>query len=83
MAWTIQALIHDGMRLQAYCKAPGCGYNAWLDLDALKTRLGPDHPAMVDDIAPKLKCSRCGSKGIGLSYSPEAAAKAGGSRQHS
>lgn len=80
MAWTIQTLIDDGMRLNAYCQRPGCGYNAWLDLEALKTRLGPDHPAMVDDLAPRLKCSRCGAKGIGLSYSPEAAARAGGSR---
>ena len=31
---------------------------------------GPDAPAMADDLTPKLKCSKCGGKAIGLTYTP-------------
>lgn len=79
MAWTIQSLIDDEMRLNAYCTRPGCGHNVWLDLTSLRAKLGPDHPAMADDLSPKLKCSKCGSRSVGLSYSPTAASRAGGS----
>jgi hypothetical protein len=31
----------------------------------LRERLGPDHSTLHDDLAPKLKCSKCGGKKIG------------------
>jgi hypothetical protein len=43
-----------------------------LDLPALEERLGFDHSTMHDDLPPKLKCSKCGSKGrkkLGLTLS--------------
>jgi len=36
----------------------------------LKDRLRPDARAMADDLTPKLKCSKCGGKAIGLTYTP-------------
>jgi hypothetical protein len=36
----------------------------------LRERLGPDHSIMHDDLAPKLKCSKCGGKKVGLILSP-------------
>lgn len=33
--------------------------------------LGPDAPAMSDDLIPKLKCARCGGKQVGLTYTPD------------
>ena len=58
-AWTIQTLIDSHMRVHQQ-----------LDLALLRNRLGPDAPAMADDLTPKLKCSRCGGKAIGLTYTP-------------
>ncbi|TIQ61156.1 MAG: hypothetical protein E5X64_42840, partial [Mesorhizobium sp.] len=42
-------------------------------LEALKAMLGPDAPAMSDDLIPKLKCARCrcGGKQVGLTYTPD------------
>lgn len=72
--WTVQGLIDAGMTLHAWCHDPACHHNARLDLGALRGRLGPDAPAMADDLAPKLRCARCGGrrgKGVGLTYSPD------------
>ena len=40
------------------------------ELQVLAQKLGRDHSAMHKDLAPKLKCSACGSKQIGLSSTP-------------
>lgn len=65
---TIQSLINYPHELGAHCKK--CGRFKWLDLQALGGRLGFDHSTMHRDLAPKLKCERCGSKDIGLTLSP-------------
>jgi hypothetical protein len=39
-----------------------------LDLAKLRDRFGPDAPAMV---RPKLKCTKCGGKAVGLIYTPD------------
>lgn len=70
--WTVQNLIDDQMTVTAYCHNSACNRHQQLDLASLRERLGPDAPAMHDDLAPKLKCSRCGSKKLGLIYSPPA-----------
>ncbi|WP_292427465.1 hypothetical protein [Mesorhizobium sp.] len=60
--WTLQSLIDGKMRLVAFCHNPKCRHNQALDLEALKAMLGPDAPAMSDDLIPKLKCARCGGQ---------------------
>jgi hypothetical protein len=71
MAWTIQTLIDERMTLNAYCHNWRCQHSERLDLFALKDKLGPDAPAMADDLLPKLKCSKCGGKAVGLIYAPD------------
>ncbi|WP_181175714.1 hypothetical protein [Mesorhizobium sp. B2-3-4] len=68
--WTFQTLIDGNMQLTAYCHA--CNHSKVLSLEKLKRRFGPDTPAMADDIKPKLKCEKCGSKKVGLIYAPDA-----------
>ena len=57
-------LIDDDMSLHAWCQS--CRHHVDLDLDALGKRLGYEHSTMADELAPKLKCSACGSRKIGL-----------------
>lgn len=59
------------MVLHAYCHNHRCHHNQRLDLAVLKARLGPDAPAMADDLIPKLRCAQCGGKDVGLIYSPD------------
>ncbi|QKC83297.1 hypothetical protein [Mesorhizobium sp. NZP2077] len=48
-----------------------CHHGDALDLEKIKDKLGPDAPAMADDLIPKLKCAKCGGKQVGLIYSPD------------
>jgi hypothetical protein len=68
--WTIEQLIDDGMTLTAYCHAPMCHHNQRLDINKLRDKLGPDAPAMSDDLVPKLRCIKCGGRKVGLIYTP-------------
>lgn len=68
---TIQKLIDSGMTLTAYCHDPRCNHHAVLDLHKLRDRLGPDAPCMHDDIVPKLRCQKCGSKKVGIILAPQ------------
>ena len=47
-----------------------CWHSAPLDLEALAAKLGRDHGALRDDLVPKLRCTQCGSKRIGLTIIP-------------
>lgn len=69
--WTVQSLIDRKMTVTAYCHAVQCGHHHVLDLEKLRERLGPDGPAMADDLEPKLVCSKCGGKKLGLIYAPD------------
>ena len=69
--WTIQGLIDGRMNVRAHCHNPRCHHSQDLDLGKLKTKLGPDAPAMADDLIPKLRCAKCGGKDVGLIYSPD------------
>lgn len=71
MGWTIQSLIDGKMTVTAYCHNPSCRHRLSLDLKMLRERLGPDAKAMSDDLSPKLKCSKCGGKQLGLIYAPD------------
>lgn len=71
MRETIQTFIDSGDTYRAYCQNTKCGHHQVLDMIALRDRLGPDHGAFRDDLAHKLKCSKCGGKQIGLIRSPD------------
>ncbi len=64
---TIQELIDGGYTLTAHCP---CHHRQKLDLEKLKAKLGPDHSTLHVDLAHKLRCSKCGSKNVGLILSP-------------
>lgn len=66
---TIGDLIEHRHKLAVHCNAPGCHNYKKLDLQALGERLGFDQPYLKPYLAPKLKCSKCGSKDISLSLS--------------
>jgi hypothetical protein len=68
--WTIQQLIDDRMTLLAYCHSPTCHHNQRLDLIKIRDKLGPDAPAMSDDLVPRMRCTKCGGRKVGLTYSP-------------
>jgi hypothetical protein len=68
---TLGTVIDTDHGLSAFCEARTphgiCGHTQRLDLEALAKRLGRDHGSMHAHLAPKLRCSKCGSKGpIGL-----------------
>lgn len=69
--WTVQQLIDEGMTLHAYCHNPRCHHNKRIDLNVLLDKLGPDAPAMADDLAPKMRCEKCKGKAVGLIYAPD------------
>ena len=70
MPWTLQSLIDGDMNVTAYCQSSPCHHSRRLDLVSLRDRFGPDWPAMHDDLAPKMKCAKCGGRHVGLIYSP-------------
>lgn len=66
---TIGAFLDNAHVLRAYCNT--CRHCVKLDLKALAAALGRDHGSMHNDLVPKLKCSACGSRAIGLILSTE------------
>ncbi|MHA6687728.1 hypothetical protein [Mesorhizobium sp. A556] len=69
--WTLKSLIDAGVAVQAYCHASSCHHNQKLNLELLMDHFGPDFPAMATDLEPKLRCSKCGGKKIGLIFTPD------------
>lgn len=63
---TLGQLIDSETDLTAYCYAMGCRHYRELDLKALARKLGRNHGAMHNDLVPKLGCSKCGSRRVGL-----------------
>lgn len=68
--WAVQKLIDDRMEIAVYCQCSACGQHSTLDLELLKEKLGPDAPAMRDDLVPRLRCTKCRGKQVGIIYSP-------------
>lgn len=68
--WTVQLLIDCEIAVTACCRGPAWKNQQNLNLEALKDKLGSDAYAMHGDLAPKMRCAKCGNKGISLSYSP-------------
>jgi len=69
--WTFGSLIAEEMRVTAVCQNSRCNHHQRLDLLSLAARLGSDTPAMHDDLVPRLKCSKCSGREIGLIYTPD------------
>ena len=67
--WTVQLLIDCDIVVEARCP---CQNVQHINLAALKGRLDPDAPAMHSDLAPRMRCVRCGNTSITLNYSPKA-----------
>jgi len=63
---TIQQRIDRRETVSVYCHNPRCQHGANLDLLMLRDKLGPDHGAMHDDLVPKLRCSKCQGKKVGI-----------------
>jgi hypothetical protein len=59
---TIGDHLDQGNKISAECNT--CQRRVKLDLEKLAEQLGRDHSALVGALGPKLKCSRCGSKGV-------------------
>ena len=80
--WTVQLLIDCDIVVSARCGEESCRRHSELNLMRLKTKLGPDASAMHKDLAPRLRCKKCGNGKVGLGYSPKRERTAG-SEQHS
>lgn len=65
---TLGECIASGTGIRATCVA--CRNHRELDVPELAARLGPDHGALHQDLAPKLRCAKCGSKRIALTMLP-------------
>jgi hypothetical protein len=68
--WTVQLLIDCEIVVEARCP---CQNAQHINLAALKDRLGPDAQEMHSDLAPRMRCVKCGNTLITLNYSPKAA----------
>jgi hypothetical protein len=68
---TMREHIDSRSRIAAHCYESGCQHSAWLDLHALERALGSHFPCRHKDLAPRLRCSACGSKNIGIRLHPD------------
>ena len=64
---TLGDCLRCGETITAHCHT--CGRYTELDIQALADKLGSEHGAMLNDLAPKLKCSVCNGKRLQLLYS--------------
>lgn len=71
---TLGDLIDSRHGLYLYCEASRgglrCGHYAEADLEALAARLGRDHSWLADDLVPRLRCSKCGSRAVSIRLAP-------------
>lgn len=63
---TIGAMLDAGMSLSAVCYREGCRHSAPLDLNRLAAKLGREHSTLRKDLCPRLVCSACGGKDVGI-----------------
>lgn len=68
MNGTLGECIENGYGVTATCTE--CWHSARLDIEALAAKLGRDHGALHDDLVPKLRCTKCRGKRIGLTANP-------------
>jgi hypothetical protein len=77
---TIGAVIDAGLAIHAFCLA--CGHDEDVDLAAVAQRLGRDQSSLPVHLVPKLVCSRCGSKNVGMVLAPDGKAVPGEQLAH-
>ncbi len=65
-ASTLGAKLDAGFDLWAQCYREGCRHYAQIDLAMLVKKLGRDHSTLRKDLCPHLRCSKCGSKDVGI-----------------
>jgi hypothetical protein len=63
---TLLSLKAAGLKLFAFCNNPDCRWSAVLDTDDLIDRLGEGHSTLPTAMVPRLVCSQCGSKSVGV-----------------
>jgi hypothetical protein len=63
---TLASLKEAGLKLFAFCNNPACRWSAVLDTDELIAKLGEQHGTLPTDMVPRLICSQCGSKDVGV-----------------
>ncbi len=68
MGDTIQSLLDAGSKLWANCGNPACLHSSELPLSKWRETYGPDMSVMHDDLAHRLKCTRCGQKRAFLTH---------------
>jgi hypothetical protein len=66
---TIGAVIDAGLKIHGFCI--DCGHSEDVDLMAAATTLGREHSSLPVHLVPKLVCSRCGSKNVGMVLAPD------------
>lgn len=65
--WTVQLLIDCDIVVEARCS---CENSQPINLVAVRDQLGPDASATNNDLAPRIRCKKCGNNGVTLNYSP-------------
>lgn len=68
---TIGKLIELNHSLTAHCFDPKCQHSGKLDLMELAWKLGPYHGCGADALEPKLRCTKCGGKRVGIQVDPQ------------
>lgn len=68
--WTVQLLIDCDIVVSAECDRVACDNHQELNLNRLSDKFGPQASALEKDIAPRMRCSKCGNDRVRLSYAP-------------
>jgi len=68
--WTVQLLIDCDIVVSAHCDRVTCDNRQELNLNRLSDKFGPQASALEKDIAPRMRCSKCGFDRVRLTYAP-------------
>lgn len=67
---TLQHLIDDRTTVTLYCDADSCRHWSDLDLVALRDRLGPEQPMLIQPLRRRFRCGACGGREISMIRRP-------------
>lgn len=62
----LQSMIGAGVRLTAYCHNYRCNHRQEIDLAGIMEKVGPDFVLDHDDLLPRLFCTACDGKKVGI-----------------
>jgi len=77
---TIGAVIDAGLGIKAFCL--DCGHTEHVDIALMERKLGRKFSVLPVHLVPKLLCSRCGSKNVGMTLVAEHAEPAADQIDH-